>query len=177
MVSRSGIGRAARRPPALPDRRGRELRRAWRSAADVLRARAAARYRRPHRTPAPRRACRHSRRVSRAAASGPSRGGESRFRLRLVRCRYLVEREPRERIPGVVDADEHEEKGSAANAKERRRRRAWDEQSSDEVGHIRDEWQNGVPEPILEHWLVGRLALRSPRDDREIHEAADAGER
>src|SRR5713101_7872435 len=79
--------------------------------------------------------------------------------------RRAIDRDVRDRVPGVVDPDEQEEERRRANRKEGRGGVPREREGGRKQGCVRNERECAVPDPVLEHRPVAGLPARAAGDD------------
>src|SRR6266536_6725829 len=67
-------------------------------------------------------------------------------------------------IPRVVDADEQEQYRCRSDAEECRCRMDWEQKRRDDEDGVGDERQDGMPQPVFQHWLIAHLTASCPQE-------------
>jgi len=96
--------------------------------------------------------------------------------LPTVALRDALKRHGGDKVPGIVDADDHQQQERRADDEQRRRGAARQQQRGDDERRVGGQRQDGVELPVLGHRRVDLPAGQAPRDDGDVGSAPEAAQ-
>src|SRR5262245_27630855 len=78
------------------------------------------------------------------------------------------------RVPGVMNADEHEEERRSSDHEQRRTSMAVGHESRQRQNRVRHGWEHEMKHPVFQHGMVDPLRAHSPKHDDAVDQSTQA---